>query len=325
MDVSEAQVDGETVLHLACAGWRGEVVLSRGANLWRLRHASGLELLRTPPSVEVFRDKTEMWGMPVLLLPNRLAGGRFSWNGRAYRLPINDSLGRHHIHGLVSRVPWRLASVGDDTVTLRFDHDGTAASYAWFPHAFTVDLTYRFRADEVVQEASVVNTGADAMPFGFGFHTAFRLPFGGGGAAEAERCRVRVTAGDWQWEMSPEDLIPTGRRLPFPAESWNDGILTETQPVFAHVPVASRDGFRGAVLESPADNVRITYEVDKQFRYWVLWNYGGGQNFFCPEPQTWMVDAPNQTCDPACSGMQALAPGQRWSATNRICCQTLHI
>ena len=48
----------------------------------------------------------------------------------------------------------------------------------------------------------------------------------------------------------------------------------------------------------------------------MLWNGGGGQGFICPEPQSWLVDAPNLSLPPQTSGFTALAPGQ--SATTRL-------
>ncbi len=314
--VEEHLRDGERILEIHAEEWRAEIVLSRGANLWRLRHASGAELLRTPPSMSTFRDTTEMWGIPVLFPPNRIAGGRFAYRGREYRFPINDRLNRHHIHGMVSRQPWELERVDGDAITLCFKHTRERDSYEWFPHAFELRLQYRFLGSQIRQMATMYNCGELPLPFGFGFHTAFRLPFSENSSAES--CRVRVTAGDWQWELSPEDSIPTGRRLPLDAEKWNRGVVTEPRSVFIHAPIEDWGGFRGAVLESPAERVRVIYETDRQFSYWVLWNYGGGKGFFCPEPQTWAINAPNLPAAPEVTGIQALAPHALWSATNRI-------
>lgn len=311
--------DGERILYLTCHDWQAEIVLSRGANLWRLRHASGLELLRTPPSVAVFREKTEMWGCPVLLPPNRIAAGRFEFNGRSYALPVNDRQGYSHIHGLLSRREWRLENVTADAVTMRFDNSPERDCFVWFPHQFTIRLTYRFEENSVIQNVELTNAGGEAMPFGFGFHTAFRLPFGDGGIEAAARCRVKATLADWQWEMDPEMQLPTGKQLSLPLGlDWQDGVIAEKNDVFLHAPIVTRDGFRGAVIESPADDFRVIYEVDEQFSYWVLWNYGGGQRFFCPEPQTWMIDAPNRSFSPERTGMRVLLPGEHWQAANRI-------
>jgi len=266
--------------------------------------------------MSVFREMTETWGSPVLLPPNRIAGGRFTFRGREYCFPVNDRWKRHHIHGMVSRQPWVLERVEENAITLCFRHTQERDSYAWFPHAFELRLQYVFADGQVRQRVEMRNSGNQPMPFGFGFHTAFCLSFSE--RTTPESCRVRVTAGDWQWELSAEEAIPTGRRLPFDGNEWRQGVCTDVRPVFLHTPIIAAAGFHGAVIESPEDHVRVTYEVDEQFRYWVLWNYGGGKGFFCPEPQTWAINAPNLPGSEDLTGMQTLAPGVTWRATNII-------
>ena len=40
--------------------------------------------------------------------------------------------------------------------------------------------------------------------------------------------------------------------------------------------------------------------------------------FFCPEPMSWTIDAPNLSGDPAVTGYTELAPGESKTVTERI-------
>jgi aldose 1-epimerase len=148
------------------------------------------------------------------------------------------------------------------------------------------------------------------MPFGLGFHTAFNLPDDG---------KVTVTAGEGYWEMGQPRHLPSGRLLP-----WRDSgsVFNGHQAVSCHCPVTTEmiDGkpFRGAIIEYQAERTQLRYEIDEQYRHWCLWNDSGGKGFFCIEPMTWMVNAPNLDLPPKITGMQTINPGKTLELQTRI-------
>jgi aldose 1-epimerase len=95
----------------------------------------------------------------------------------------------------------------------------------------------------------------------------------------------------------------TGSMIPVKHKLDNDVYNMDTDEV---------DGrpFRGAIATDIATGKKIFYEVDDNFKFWVLWNDGGEKGFFCPEPMTWMINAPNLPLSFAESGYLELAPGQ---------------
>lgn len=293
-----------------------EIFVTGGANLLSLRHREGYELLRTPATLEEFWENPEVWGCPVLFPPNRISGAAFTFGGRQYVLPQNDPKGPNHIHGMLSRRPWSIDRIDDSSVALIFENTPQQDCFAWFPHRFTAILTYRFQPERVWQEIVMQNESDSPMPFGFGFHTVFRLSFSASVPQRSRQTRVRVTTDATEWER--EGLFPTGRKVPAQYD-WQKGVYPEGLALFTHTPIfPDETGFRGAVFESQADQIRVRYEVSDQFRHWVLWNYLGDKGIFCPEPQTWVIDAPNLHLPPEESGMRALLPGERWQATNCI-------
>ena len=50
--------------------------------------------------------------------------------------------------------------------------------------------------------------------------------------------------------------------------------------------------------------------MDKSFRFVMLWNGGGGRHFVCPEPQSWITDAPNLCMHAETSGLLEIQPGE---------------
>jgi aldose 1-epimerase len=64
-----------------------------------------------------------------------------------------------------------------------------------------------------------------------------------------------------------------------------------------------------AIMTDHNVGLELTYSCDPDFVIWVLHNRGGGHGFFCPEPYTWVTNAPNLPLDPSLTGLQSLAPG----------------
>jgi len=277
--------------------WRAKIFLEAGGNLSRLLHRpSGIEVLRTPPSLEHLRAKPEVYGIPVLLPPNRIDGGRFSFQGRNYELPLNEPERGNHLHGLVLARPWHLKNAACDYVELGFDFMATSG----FPHDFSLSMSYRFTPEAVVQLFNITNRSSLPMPFGLGFHTTFNLPAAG---------RVKITVGEGHWEIVRPRCLPSGKLLP-----WDnpDGVFDDHRAISCHCPMNTEviDGkpFRGIIITYPANTTKLYYEVDDQYRHWCLWNDGGGQGFFCAEPMTCMVNAPNLDLPAEVTGLQILPP-----------------
>ena len=322
MPIKITEQGGERLLVIDHTAWYAEIVLTNNANLIRLRHVpSGLELLRTPPALEELRRTPERYGMPLLFPPGRIVNGRFRWNGQDYSFPLNSN--DSNLHGLLLGHPWTLADKleldNGLMIAMIYEHGKNQPDFAGFPHEFQLKITYRFTAAGVIQETSVTNLGETAMPFGLGYHTAFRLPFGVYSDEAEQRARIMVTTGDGRWEMSPERRVPTGRLLPLAMdERYNCGQAAGAISPGRLYPAVSQmlDGrkFRGAIIESPADHARLIYEVSDEYHLWALWNDGGGKGFFCIEPLTWMSNAPSLDLPPETTGLRVLEPKKLWNA-----------
>ncbi len=300
-------MSNKEIFKLDTGNWIAEIAVDCGANMYRLLNKTAdLELLRSPDDLEDLYKMPEFFGIPVLFLPNRIGGGKFSRHGVDYKFPVNEPDRGNHLHGPLLGKPWRLAESGEDYVEMTID----VAATAGYPHDFTMKMRYTFVDNEVIQDFTIYNRGDLIMPFGLGFHTAFRM---------TPDAVARVSASKGYWEIDTSCWHPTGNLIP-----WDDKlpVYTDAAAVSCHCPMTteiySGKPLHGAVIEYPSAGYRVFYESDDNYPQWCLFNGGGGNGYFCPEPMTWMIDAPNLNLPDNESGVIDLAPGGIWQAQTKI-------
>lgn len=307
MNVGWNEWGGGTLLAVENENWLAEIALVPGGCPVRLlEKRTATEVFRTPANMAALRKEPAVYGMPVLLPPNRIAGGRFQAAGREYRLPVNEPEKGNHLHGLLLNRPWQLERETPDGVILlcRFGED--QPEYAGFPHTFEARRSFEFLPGLFRHRFELVNRSEAAMPFGLGFHTAFRLP-------EVEEAFVEIPfREEGGWAVHPERRLPTGELRPWSGEEL--ALFRGERPagkgaVAAMFPLPP--GAAGHRAELRWNGRRIVYEFDLQYRHLACWNGGGGAGFFCIEPMSWMTDAPNVDLAPEISGFRLLAPGER--------------
>lgn len=114
-----------------------------------------------------------------LLMPwvNRVRNGNYSYLGKNYQLPINETNLGNAIHGFMARKPMKITKeIANDShalVELSFDYDGHWEGY---PFKFRGELTYNLTSSGILEfTISCENTGETAMPFACGWHPYFTL------------------------------------------------------------------------------------------------------------------------------------------------------
>lgn len=305
------------MLELNTSYWQAEIAPEAGANLCRLLHKpTGLDVLRYPDCIEQLQALPDCFGMPFLFPPNRIDGGRFTWQGREYVLPINEPDRGNNLHGAILGKPWEVVEASQEHVVM--SHHIIAS--IGFMHDCTLTLRYCLQGNRVQQKISITNHSDLAMPIGVGFHTAFKM---------SADTKIHLGLGNGYWEMSKLRFLPTGKCLPWP--DGYDGIYDEREAVSCHLPIPPEQhkglensggtfggNSGGAVIEYPLCEARLHYEVDANYRHWCLWNDGGGKGFFCVEPMTWMTNSPNLDLPDEVTGLQSVEPHQTWHARTQI-------
>ncbi|MCM1151913.1 MAG: aldose 1-epimerase [Alistipes sp.] len=304
------------------------LVPSVGANLVRLAHTRlGVEILRTPEAdeVETFRSRPQIFGLPILFPPNRIEDGRYEFDGRTYRYPITIEKEHNYHHGILKSQQFVVskAAENDEEVVIECRYYSNAANDAIFrdfPHEFKCKIVYRLTAAGLEQEVVFSNRSRTPMPVGVGFHTPLRIPFAGG---SDEDYAMRVAVKE-EVELNDRNL-PTGKKLPLSekfAKLREGGLrVTGCEAIEAGFTLGEIDvdgkPFRGALVENRRTGVRTFYEVDEQTTYWTIWNNGGQVPYCCPEPQSWITNAPN-AADPEAAGFRSVAPGDKWKMNFKL-------
>lgn len=317
--IEKTNVNGIPAIRLHAGGYAASICPSMGANCFQLERG-GASFLRTPPSFEVFRENPNVYGLPLLFPPNRVRGGKYRFQGREYRFPLNEIERGNHIHGFLSSAEFSLLSAetgvatgggtaAGDACRAVFVYEATReAPYSSFPHEFRVILSYSLSGGGLVQRLEVENRSDSDMPIGLGFHVAFNCPFLPRTSPDEYRLQLPVSE---ELPLDGSTFIPTGevlRSSHLISALRGEGARPQGSAISSHFR-----GERGrpgrAVLSHVPSGRAIAYEADPLFAFWMVWNQGGDKGFICPEPQTWMVDAPNSALPPGESGFRALRPG----------------
>ncbi|BBI35620.1 aldose 1-epimerase [Cohnella abietis] len=320
MAIEQFELYGETAIRARNEELEVVLVPAWGSNLLSLRSISkSLDLLRFPQSREEYEADPFMYGLPILFPPNRIADGKFEFNSKQYCFNINDPAEHNHTHGLLFDASWKLLRAEDEgerivleTIIHSEEHEGILAQ---FPHLFTVHMRYVLEQKTLTVEATVSSQDSAPFPWGLGYHTTFNFPFNSSG--DLDSCRFALNA-DKQWVLD-ERFLPTGELVDIPyLEQLREGkslVGHELDDAFQTANIGANE----AVLTDLGSGIRVVYDADEQFKHWVVYNHDSKQGYLCPEPYTWITDAPNlQQLPEELTGFRVLQPGEQVKTTTRI-------
>lgn len=150
--------------------------------------------------------------------PNRIADGRYDFNGRRHQLPITEVSRSTALHGLVAETHWAVTERDDASVTLSTEITDSPG----YPFTLSLEVTYSLMTHDdegVVVDRSELrvqtlarNIGQDPAPFGFGFH-----PWVHPGAERVDEAQLLIPAQTWF--ETDDRLIPQATR-PFDTGSF---------------------------------------------------------------------------------------------------------
>ncbi len=169
-DLEVAPPGSGSIVRLAAGQLEVELIPELGARLHRLRYG-GVDLLRTPTSIDDHRAEPFFWGSPVMApWCNRVLPGPTPVLGRVVDLAPNFSDGTA-IHGLVAARTWAIAESAPTMATV-----ATEVTAAGWPWRCWIELEVAVETDAVALSLTVANRDTSAMPAGAGFHPWFLRP-----------------------------------------------------------------------------------------------------------------------------------------------------
>ena len=137
-------------------------------------------------------------GQPLIPWPNRLHGGRYTWDGVEHEVPLDEPAQGNALHGLTRFRAWRPVDRSPDAVTMALRLHPSP------PYPFCVDLAVRYALgdDGLLVEHTATNVGADAAPYALGTHPYVTV----GGLVDD----ALLTLPADRWLPTDEHQIPTG-------------------------------------------------------------------------------------------------------------------
>ncbi|MEQ7874493.1 hypothetical protein ABDK56_10870 [Sphingomonas sp. ASV193] len=218
----------------------------------------GVPVLRPSPATPAILDTA---CFPLLPFANRIARGRFAFEGREIVVPDDPVSPPHALHGVGWRRAWTAVEVAGDRAVLRLDHDGSG--WPW-PFIATEAVSLSDHGLRIGFE--LTNLGEQAMPVGFGVHPYF--PSGNATVElDADR-RTEIDADALPIGMVDDDRFRGGRP-----------VAVSTLPFTDHFYATSRP----ATLRLETGR-RLRIDASRLAGFQLYAPVGG--DFFCVEPQS---------------------------------------
>jgi aldose 1-epimerase len=124
-------------------------------------------------------------GQNLIPWPNRLAGGRYDFNGRSLQLPINEVSMQNAIHGLVRWANWTLASLEESRVRVAY----VLHPQPGYPFTLGVEVEYGLGESGLDVAVSATNLGREPLPYAAGHHPYLTV-----GEPTIDTARIRLGA-----------------------------------------------------------------------------------------------------------------------------------
>ena len=284
---------------LVFGNWNVTAAPECGGNLSQVKY-NGVDIMRGYTEISQWLKTPTNFGFAVLFPPNRIDGGKFTFNGKNYQLPVNEPARGNHLHGIALREKWVLDEVTENSLSMSWIFDKKNPMYNEYPFDCILRVTYTFAEKELIQEFTVENKSTDVIPCALGFHTAFSAP-----------ARLQVTGQGGRFELLPPRYLMSGREI-----SWLDGFEPNKwcDPVqiwpFGHFRMDESN----RIAELDYGNFFIRYTVDKKFNHWMVWRPEFDTSFVCVEPMNIRIG----TFENAPDALPVLQVGESISFTSKI-------
>jgi aldose 1-epimerase len=226
---------------------------------------------------------------PLVPFCNRIAHGRFAWQGRSITLAPNfpGSDHPHPLHGFGWLDRWDVVECSTTRAVLRHSH--RAGPWPW---DYTAEQVFILTEHGLRHELSVCNTGETPMPAGLGFHPYF--------PRDDETRYHSLHTGEWQ---TADEGLPFALHSGAKAIDWWHG-----QPVASRCVDTVYAGRHGPMhIVWPRRHLSLTIAPCDGLPLTVVY-IPAKADFFCVEPVSHATDAVNRE-----PGMGALNGGETLS------------
>jgi aldose 1-epimerase len=281
------------------AGEFAATVVEVGAGL--RRYSVGGVDITAPYGEDVLPPKGN--GAVLVPWPNRLRGGRYSFGGQDFQLPLTEPTIGNAIHGLARWTRWTPLAITPAAVTLAVD---LVPQTGWL-FEVRVEVTYTLHPETgLTVTIAARNTGPGPAPFGAGFHPYLFLH-----GHTLDAATVRLPAR--QHLVLDESQLPVGMQSvsKTPYDMRRGRRLRGLRLDDAFTALDSPDGRASAEVRTRSGGAQVWFDAAFDYlQVFTVDDLGGGGAAIAIEPMTCPADAFNSG-----TGLIVLEPGVPWTAS----------
>ena len=141
------------------------------------------------------------YGQALIPWPNRIADGRYEFQGQTYQLALTEPDKHNSIHGFARWMTWKVERHDASTALLSL----VIYPRAGYPFALHLGVEYTLSPSGVTVTTTARNVGRSPLPYANGFH-----PYISVGSPRIDSCLLKVPAVTWL--PSDERGIPMGKQ-----------------------------------------------------------------------------------------------------------------
>lgn len=165
------------------------------------QYAVGGRAVLDPYAVDAICDGAH--GAPLIPWPNRLADGRYRFDGLDHQVALTEPEKHNAIHGFLRWRPWQVRKQAESRVTM-----GTRLfPMPGYPFLLDIEVDYALGDAGLTVVTTAENLGVNACPFGAGQH-----PYLSPGAGLVDDCTLELQA-------ATRIVTDEGRQLPVGTEA----------------------------------------------------------------------------------------------------------
>ena len=249
-------------------------------------------------------------GAPLIPWPNRLADGRYSFDGEDLQVALTEPTKQNAIHGLLRWRPWVAVEREENRVVM-----GTRLyPLEGYPFALEMRVAYELSEAGLAVSTTALNIGERPCPYGTGQH-----PYLSAGGGLVDECTLELPAktrvlADNERQLPSGDEPVEGTRFDFRSPRR----LGEERLDYPFTDLIRDDAGRAVVHLGRPDGTCAELWADEHYPYLEL--YTG--DTLAPQRRRRGLGVEPMTCPPNAfqsgEGVIALAPGQslttRWGA-----------
>lgn len=287
--------------HTLVHGEQKAIIVEAGAGV-RIFTLDAVPVIAGYPPGEVCPSGRGQWLVPW---PNRIPGGRYSYDDVGYVLPVQDPEPDHAIHGYARRTPFQVLDQDAAAITL----GAVLPARPGYPWDLEMQASWQLSAAGLSSRLRVRNLSNTTAPFGAGAHPYLAAGVGTNELIDAGTLRIpaatRLTGTDGvlkdRKSVDAADDFRQGRHIGTHNLGLYTGLERDSEGI-ARTELMREDGWQVQVWQDEAYPFVLAYGADH------VSDAEGRRASLAIEPMTCAVDAFNSG-----DGLLHLAPGEEFT------------